>query len=135
MNTSPVTSTHGVDTATQQAAVINATARIEVNASVDSAGKLVSDNLYWYSTQTDAVDYSTTPTPVTNYANLTGLNALANNRKVTTFGSADTLRGTQKEFEAIIAAVIGGCFSLTTSATLSSLSDCSAFSMAATLAF
>ena len=24
-------------------------------------------------------------------------------------GSADTLRGTQKEFEAIIAAVIGGC--------------------------
>ena len=25
------------------------------------------------------------------------------------FGSADTLRGTQKEFEAIIAAVIGGC--------------------------
>ncbi|HZP20624.1 MAG TPA: ABC transporter permease [Bauldia sp.] len=30
--------------------------------------------------------------------------------QVCTFGSADTLRGTQKEFEAIIAAVIGGCF-------------------------
>jgi simple sugar transport system permease protein len=29
--------------------------------------------------------------------------------QVLTFGSADTLRGTQKEFEAIIAAVIGGC--------------------------
>jgi len=30
--------------------------------------------------------------------------------QVLTVGSADTLRGTQKEFEAIIAAVIGGCF-------------------------
>ena len=29
--------------------------------------------------------------------------------QVLTAGSADTLRGTQKEFEAIIAAVIGGC--------------------------
>ena len=29
---------------------------------------------------------------------------------VLTVGTADTLRGTQKEFEAIIAAVIGGCF-------------------------
>ena len=29
--------------------------------------------------------------------------------QVTEVGSADTLRGTQKEFEAIIAAVIGGC--------------------------
>jgi exo-1,4-beta-D-glucosaminidase len=53
-----------------------------------ASGSPVSDNLYWYSTKTDAVDYSTTPTPVTNYANLTGLNALATNRKMTTFGSA-----------------------------------------------
>ena len=30
--------------------------------------------------------------------------------QVLSVGSADTLRGTQKEFEAIIAAVIGGCF-------------------------
>ena len=29
--------------------------------------------------------------------------------QVLSVGSADTLRGTQKEFEAIIAAVIGGC--------------------------
>ncbi|MEZ0075940.1 glycosyl hydrolase 2 galactose-binding domain-containing protein [Planotetraspora sp. GP83] len=51
----------------------------------DSAGAVVSNNLYWYSTQADALGnksnwYRTTPK---TYANLTGLNSLASNSGVT----------------------------------------------------
>jgi flagellin len=41
LSTSPVTSVHGSDTATQQAAIINGTTGIEVTADVNSSGKLV----------------------------------------------------------------------------------------------
>jgi len=52
----------------------------------DSSGNLVGDNLYWYSTQPDILNYAKSDwyiTPVTNYANLTGLNSLPVNNNVT----------------------------------------------------
>jgi exo-1,4-beta-D-glucosaminidase len=52
----------------------------------DSSGNLVSNNLYWYSTQLDVLDYPNSDwyiTPVTSYADLTGLNALPTNTSVT----------------------------------------------------
>ena len=52
----------------------------------NSSGDLVGDNLYWYSTQPDILDYPKSDwyiTPVTNYANLTGLNSLPANNNVT----------------------------------------------------
>jgi exo-1,4-beta-D-glucosaminidase len=55
----------------------------------DSAGALVSNNLYWYSTTTDVLSghaswYRTT---VKSYANFSGLNALASNSNVTATAS------------------------------------------------
>lgn len=52
----------------------------------DSSGSLVGDNLYWYSTQPDIFNFAKSDwyiTPVTNYANLTGLNSLPANSNVT----------------------------------------------------
>jgi exo-1,4-beta-D-glucosaminidase len=53
-----------------------------------ASGSPVSDNLYWYSTKADALNYSYPPstyyyTPVTTYADLTGLNTLPTNNGVT----------------------------------------------------
>jgi exo-1,4-beta-D-glucosaminidase len=52
----------------------------------DSAGALVSSNLYWYSTTADALGNHSTwyKTSVKTYANLTGLSALSANTQVTT---------------------------------------------------
>src|SRR6266511_2491913 len=51
----------------------------------DSAGALVSNNLYWYSTSPDVLSNHSTwyKTVVKSYANLTGLNSLASNPDVT----------------------------------------------------
>jgi len=52
----------------------------------DSSGNLVGDNLYWYSIQPDIFNFAKSDwyiTPVTNYANLTGLNSLPENNNVT----------------------------------------------------
>ena len=49
-------------------------------------GALIGDNLYWYSTQPDIFNFAKSDwyiTPVTNYANLTGLNSLPANNHVT----------------------------------------------------
>ena len=51
----------------------------------DGAGEVLNENLYWYSTQPDVFDFSKSDwyiTPVTNYANLTGLNELVRNADV-----------------------------------------------------
>lgn len=56
----------------------------------DSAGKPVSENVYWYSTQPDVFNFSKSDwyiTPVTNYANLTGLNQLAKNSDLQAFAT------------------------------------------------
>lgn len=48
----------------------------------DAAGEGLSENLYWYSTQPDVFNFDKSDwyiTPVTNYANLTGLNELPAN--------------------------------------------------------
>ena len=51
----------------------------------DAAGKLVSDNLYWYSTQPDVLSshHSWFRTPVNRYADLSGLHRLPTNTDVT----------------------------------------------------
>ncbi len=51
----------------------------------DSAGALVSNNLYWYSTSPDVLGNKSTwyKTAVKSYANLTGLSSLASNPNVT----------------------------------------------------
>jgi|GEM_PF-122556 len=54
----------------------------------NSSGQLVSNNLYWYSTTADALgspkgNSSWYKTPVSTYANLTGLNSLTSNSSVT----------------------------------------------------
>jgi exo-1,4-beta-D-glucosaminidase len=51
----------------------------------DSAGALVSNNLYWYSTSPDVLSNHSTwyKTTVKSYANLAGLNSLASNPDVT----------------------------------------------------
>ncbi|HXF11054.1 MAG TPA: hypothetical protein VN625_09725, partial [Desulfuromonadaceae bacterium] len=51
----------------------------------DGAGELLNENLYWYSTQPDRFNFSKSDwyiTPLTNYANLTGLNELVRNDDV-----------------------------------------------------
>jgi exo-1,4-beta-D-glucosaminidase len=61
----------------------------------DSAGALVSNNLYWYSTTADALGKSGSwyKTSVKTYANLTGLSALAANPDVTTAVSRTVAAG------------------------------------------
>jgi len=54
----------------------------------DVAGRLVGENVYWYSTQPDIFDFAKSVwyiTPVRNYANLTGLNQLAKNSDLQAF--------------------------------------------------
>jgi exo-1,4-beta-D-glucosaminidase len=56
-------------------------------------GSPVGDNLYWYSTQPDVLTYTNSTyyyTPLSSYADLTGLNTLATNNSVT--ASATTIR-------------------------------------------
>ena len=62
----------------------------------DSSGNLVGDNLYWYSTQPDIFNFAKSDwyiTPVTNYANLTGLNSLPANNNVTASASTTSSDG------------------------------------------
>jgi exo-1,4-beta-D-glucosaminidase len=63
----------------------------------DSAGALVSNNLYWYSTSPDVLSNHSTwyKTTVKSYANLTGLNSLASNPNVTAAASR-TISGGQE---------------------------------------
>ena len=63
----------------------------------DSAGALVSNNLYWYSTSPDVLSNHSTwyKTVVKSYANLTGLNSLASNPDVTAAASR-TISGGQQ---------------------------------------
>jgi exo-1,4-beta-D-glucosaminidase len=63
----------------------------------DSAGALVSNNLYWYSTSPDQLGKQSTwyKTTVRSYANLTGLNALATNPNLTATPTR-TVSGTQQ---------------------------------------
>jgi exo-1,4-beta-D-glucosaminidase len=52
----------------------------------NSSGNLIGDNLYWYSTRPDVLNYHKSDwyiTPVTRYADLTGLNSLPVNSNVT----------------------------------------------------
>jgi exo-1,4-beta-D-glucosaminidase len=63
----------------------------------DSAGAVVSNNLYWYSTDPDVLSGHSTwyKTAVKSYANLTGLNSLASNPNVTAAVSR-TISGAQQ---------------------------------------
>lgn len=63
----------------------------------DSAGALVSNNLYWYSTSPDVLSKHSTwyKTAVKSYANLTGLNSLASNPNLTAAASR-TVSGGQE---------------------------------------
>ncbi len=63
----------------------------------DSAGAVVSNNLYWYSTSPDVLSNHTTwyKTAIKSYANLTGLNSLASNPNLTTAVSR-TISGGQQ---------------------------------------
>jgi exo-1,4-beta-D-glucosaminidase len=63
----------------------------------DSAGALVSNNLYWYSTSPDQLSNRSTwyRTSVRSYADLTGLNALAANPNLTATATR-TVVGTQQ---------------------------------------
>jgi len=63
----------------------------------DSAGTLVSNNLYWYSTSPDVLSNHSTwyKTVVKSYANLTGLNSLASNPDVTAAVSRTVSGGQQ----------------------------------------
>lgn len=63
----------------------------------DSAGAVVSNNLYWYSTQQDALANKSNwyMTGVKTYANLTGLNSLPSNPNLTT-GVTRTVSGGQE---------------------------------------
>lgn len=61
----------------------------------DSAGREVSRNVYWLSTEPDVLDYSDTDwyyTPTTEYADLSGLNAMA--RTAVTSTASTTTDGT-----------------------------------------
>jgi exo-1,4-beta-D-glucosaminidase len=62
----------------------------------DPSGGLIGDNLYWYSTQPDVLDYDKSDwyiTPVTRYADLTGLNHLPANNNVTASATTTTNGG------------------------------------------
>jgi exo-1,4-beta-D-glucosaminidase len=63
----------------------------------DSAGALVSNNLYWYSTSPDVLSNHSTwyKTDVKSYANLTGLNSLASNPNLTVTASRAVSGGQQ----------------------------------------
>jgi exo-1,4-beta-D-glucosaminidase len=63
----------------------------------DSAGALVSNNLYWYSTSPDVLSNHSTwyKTVVKSYANLTGLNSLASNPNLSAAASR-TISGGQQ---------------------------------------
>jgi exo-1,4-beta-D-glucosaminidase len=63
----------------------------------DSTGALVSNNLYWYSTTPDVLASKSNwyMTAVKTYANLTGLNSLAQNTGVTTTVSRTVASGTE----------------------------------------
>ncbi len=63
----------------------------------DSAGAVVSNNLYWYSTSPDVLANRSTwyKTGIKSYANLTGLNSLASNPDVTAAASR-TISGGQE---------------------------------------
>jgi exo-1,4-beta-D-glucosaminidase len=63
----------------------------------DSGGALVSNNLYWYSTTTDALGNKSNwySTATKTYANLTGLNSLAANNAVTSTVSRTFAGGQQ----------------------------------------
>ena len=65
----------------------------------NSSNALVSNNLYWYSTTADALGSPRSKTswymtPVTTYANLTGLNNLAANSNVTASATKTSANGT-----------------------------------------
>jgi exo-1,4-beta-D-glucosaminidase len=65
----------------------------------NSSGQVVSNNLYWYSTTKDVLGSpkgktSWYVTPVTTYANLTGLNSLASNSNLTASASRTSSNGT-----------------------------------------
>jgi len=66
----------------------------------DTGGAVVSNNLYWYSTSPDTLESKSDwyITPVRSYADLTGLNSLASNRKLSAQASV-TARGRRQAVE------------------------------------
>ena len=67
--------------------------RLQLN---NSAGELVGENVYWYSTQPDTLNFSKADwyiTPVKTYANLTGLGELAPNNNLQVSATATTENG------------------------------------------